>query len=81
MSTETTEKKSKQSYQEQKEAVKAKQHGLSYKEIRDMLKGRNEFILELDRLQPQRHIWIDRGAKMTCEGAGHESHAAWKIRK
>lgn len=47
----------------------------------EQLKAENEFVLELDKLPKQGHIWIDRGLKLTCEDAGHPWHEAWKVRK
>jgi len=49
---------------------------------------RNEILSELRKqgevFDPetahQDHIWIDRGAKLTCENAGHIAHEIWKRR-
>lgn len=68
----------KQNYKDFKEEVKAEQKDKSYDEIKEDMKERSEFLLEMDNLPKQNHIWIDRGAKFTCENAGHESHSAWK---
>ncbi len=54
---------------------------VKYEEVRDQMKKQSEYMLELDHLPPQEHLWTDRGAKYTCENAGHEYHEAWKRRK
>lgn len=52
----------------------------SYEEIKETLEKQNEFLVELDNLKPQKHIWVDRGAVMSCENAGHPNHRAFKRR-
>lgn len=71
----------KQSYKDFKEEVTAEQKDKSYDEIKEDMQGRSEFMLELDNLPSQNHIWINRGAKMTCENAGHPWHEVWLKRK
>ena len=68
----------KQSYKDFKEEVTAEQKDLSYDEVKEQMQQRSDFMLELDNLPSQGHIWIDRGAKMTCENAGHMALEAWK---
>ena len=34
--------------------------------------------LNFEQLSPQVHRWIDRGAVMSCEGAGHPTHRTFK---
>jgi hypothetical protein len=36
--------------------------------------------VNLDNLPKTIHNWTDRGAKLTCEGASHPPHEAWKFR-
>lgn len=38
----------------------------------------SQFTLDMDNLPKQEHIWVDRGAKMSCEGAAHPNHQVWK---
>lgn len=57
-----------------------KQEELSYEEIKEQLEQSNESIVELDRLSPQHHVWVDRGAKLTCEAGVHPPHEVWKRR-
>ncbi len=67
----------KQTYKDFKEEVKAEQKDKSYGEIKEDLHKRSEFLLELDNLPKQNHIWTMRGANATCENAGHEMHRVW----
>jgi predicted patatin/cPLA2 family phospholipase len=68
-------------YKELREELKEQQSHKSYEEIKKELEKSSEFMLELDNLKPQKHLWTDRGEKMTCENAGHQYHEAWKRRK
>lgn len=40
-----------------------------------------EYSVDLNNLVPQTHIWVDRGAVMSCEGGDHPSHRAFKRAK
>lgn len=64
--------------EQQAEQVKNEQRDKKYEEIKQAMESRNKFILEMDKLPSQTHHWTDRGAKMTCENAGHQYHEAWK---
>ena len=68
----------KQTYKDYQDEVASEQKDMKYEEIKEKMKQRSEFLLELDNLPAQNHIWIDRGAKFTCENAGHVAHEAWK---
>lgn len=48
-----------------------------YEETEEV-KQEPQFTLDMDNLPKQEHIWIDRGAKMSCEGAAHPNHQVWK---
>lgn len=65
-------------YLEEKAKMKYDQQKMSYEQIKSELQG--DIIAELDKLQPQTHNWTDRGAKLTCENAGHSYHEVWKRR-
>jgi len=41
----------------------------------------NQFQIDIDNLPPVKHIWVNRGMKMTCEHAGHSYHEAWFRRR
>lgn len=38
-----------------------------------------EYTLDLNHIPKQIHRWIDRGLKISCEGAGHPHHSHFKI--
>jgi len=67
-----------QSYEEYQEELKAEQSDMSYDEVKEQMRRQSKHILELDNLPPVTHIWVDRGAVMSCENAGHPNHHAWK---
>ncbi len=43
-------------------------------------KRRVQYLLDLQNLKPQEHNWVDRGEVMSCEGAMHPHHRAFKKR-
>ena len=68
------------SYIDQQIKDVADAQGISTQEaIAQVRKGSQE--VDFDNLPSQNHLWTDRGAKMTCENAGHTMHEAWKIGK
>lgn len=67
-------------YKEDRAELKAEQSEMDYDDIKDQMAKKSDYILELDHIQLQTHHWIDRGAKMTCENAGHPYHEAFKRR-
>jgi hypothetical protein len=40
-----------------------------------------QHTIDLSKLTPQKHIWVDRGAVMSCEGALHPNHRSFKMKK
>lgn len=67
-------------YKEHQEQVKAEQEGMSHEEIAELMRKRSEYIADLDNFTPQKHLWVDRGLVMSCEGADHPPHRAFKRR-
>lgn len=67
-----------QSYKKFREELKAEQEDMSPDEIKEKLAKRSEYLLDLNNLQPQEHFWVDRGLVMSCEGAAHPNHRAYK---
>lgn len=65
---------------EYRKQLEAEQAGMSYEEIKELMAKQSEFLLELDNLKPQKHLWVDRGEVMSCEHAGHPNHRAFKRR-
>jgi hypothetical protein len=76
----------KQTYKEYRKEVEAEQEGMSSKEVIEHLKAQKDMngqplyshIFDINHLPQQTHHWIDRGAKLTCEGASHQYHESWK---
>jgi len=67
-----------ESYKEYRQRLQEEQNGLSREEILEQLKATAEFVADINNLKPQNHRWIDRGKVMSCEGAGHPFHQAFK---
>jgi hypothetical protein len=44
-----------------------------------ILEKKFEHVFDPDAVPAQGHRWIDRGLKMSCEGAGHPYHQSWKF--
>lgn len=68
-------------YDEHRQQLKEEQAAMGYDEVRDLMKRENQGIFELDKTQSVQHVWVDRGAVMSCEGAGHPNHRAFKIQR
>lgn len=66
--------KSEELYHQSKEV----QTNLDPKDLKDDLRKRSEYFLDLDNLKPQQHNWIDRGVVVSCEGAAHPNHRVYK---
>ena len=67
-------------YEEYREKLKAEQQGKTRDELTEELRTKTEHVFDPATAPKQGHRWIDRGLKMSCEGAGHPYHQAWKRR-
>lgn len=60
----------------------AEQAGMSRDQIVDQMKAESEAVEDLDAIvdrgRQQTHHWVERGLKLSCEGAGHPNHHIWK---
>lgn len=65
-------------YAEQLKEQNAAQSGMTRAEIRDNLSSTTEYMFDPETAVPVKHVWVDRGLKMSCEGAGHPMHQSWK---
>lgn len=65
-------------YVDYQEQLKAEQGDKSREEIADTLKQTNEHVFDPVTAKPDKHRWIDRGMKYSCEGASHPMHQSWK---
>lgn len=68
-------------YKESLKSLKEQQANMSYDEVKELMLQNSEHVLELDKIQPQNHNWVDRGQVMSCENAGHPNHRAFKTMK
>jgi hypothetical protein len=47
-------------------------------ELSEEMRADPEYTIDLDNAPKQNHLWTDRGAKFTCENAGHAWHEYYK---
>lgn len=47
-------------------------------EIAARLSASSEYVFDPEKATPVKHNWIDRGLKMSCEGADHPFHQSFK---
>jgi hypothetical protein len=69
-------------YAEQLAEKHAAQKGMSRDEIKQQMVEESEFVVDPEELVAQgrtrQHNWVDRGLKLSCEGAGHPWHEVYK---
>jgi len=68
-------------YTRYQENLKAEQKGMIREDILEEMQNKSEFTMDLDNLQTVKHVWVDRGAVVSCEGANHPSHRHFKVAK
>jgi hypothetical protein len=76
----------KQWYRDYQNELEAEQDGKAPEQVEQMLKQKTDengqqvytHVFNPTNLPAQGHRWVDRGAKMSCEHAGHPHHAAFK---
>ncbi len=62
-------------YDDYRAELKAEQKDLSKDEIMDAMSEKSEYAVDLNELPKLKHNWIERGIKVSCEGAGHPHHS------
>jgi hypothetical protein len=62
-----------ESYTEQQTRIKEEQAGLTKQDVIEQ--SRAEYVADLDNLPRQKHNWVKRGIKISCEGANHPHHS------
>ena len=69
-------------YEEVKARLEEDSEGeeVTHNQVVSEMKKMADHTIDLSKLTPQKHIWIPRGMKLTCENAGHPYHEAW-VRK
>lgn len=50
----------------------------STEQVVEQLQQQYEHVFDPATAKPLLHNWVDRGLKLSCEGAGHPHHEAWK---
>ena len=65
-------------YKKYQDWIKQEQSDLPREEVVAQMEDKAEYVFDMDNIKPIKHAWIDRGAKMSCEHAGHPNHQAWK---
>lgn len=71
-----TEHLNEMSYEEQLDHLV--EGGGSRQQIIELMTKNNQQVVDFDALTPEPHRWVDRGLKMSCEGANHPHHQSWK---
>jgi len=61
--------------------VEVEQEAMTPQEIAEKMANESEYSIDLNNLPSVNHIWVDRGAVVSCEGAGHPSHRHFKVKK
>lgn len=68
-----------ESYKELKERIRVEQAHKTKQQVLEDMKQQSEFVTDLDNLpRSSEHMWVDRGAVVSCEGAGHQPHRHFK---
>lgn len=67
-----------ESYQEYQDRLKEEQANTTKE---DILEQPAEYKLDLDNLPKQKHNWVRRGIKVSCEGANHPHHSHFLVRR
>ena len=63
------------------EKYKKEQSNELRQQIVEELQKRSQHTIDLDNLPPVKHIWVDRGEVMSCEGADHPNHRHFKFKR
>lgn len=70
-----------ESYTDFKDSVKEEQSNLSKEEILDMMNQKHEYTQDLNNLPNVEHNWVERGLKVSCEGANHLHHSHFLVKR
>lgn len=65
-------------YEDYQKELQEEQSPKSHEEILQDMQTSSESVFDPKTAPKQTHIWVDRGLKLSCEGAGHAYHQAWK---
>lgn len=70
-----------ESYEEYRQQVRADSIGKSRQDIAAEMAANSEDVFDPETAVAPSHRWVDRGAVMSCEGAGHPSHRHFKVKR
>lgn len=70
-----------ESYTDFKDVIKEEQSNLSKEEILDMMNQRHEYVQDLNNMPDVQHNWVERGLKVSCEGASHPYHSHFLVKR
>ncbi len=65
-------------YAEQLAELHAEQSTMSLADIKQQMVQQSDATFDPATVAPPQHRWVDRGLKMSCEGAGHPNHSHFK---
>lgn len=61
-------------YEDKQNELAEQQAGKTRQEVATELKTQAEHVFDPETAVPQKHNWVRRGIKMSCEGANHAHH-------
>jgi hypothetical protein len=64
-------------YKDYQNELKADQEGKPREEVVEDLKQRVEYVFDPNTAPKIPHKWVNRGLRLSCEGAGHPNHQVW----
>jgi len=73
--------KNKQAYLDEMIETMAAEEEITVEHARERLLKSSDHVFDINKVQPSNHFWVDRGQVMSCEGALHPNHRAFKRSK
>lgn len=70
-----------ESYAEQKARLKEETTAKTRDDIKAELESRSEYVADLNNMPRVEHIWVERGIKISCEGAMHPHHSHFLVKR
>lgn len=70
-----------ESYTEFQDRVKEEQSNMTKEEIAQEMESRHEYVQDLNNMPNVQHNWVERGLKVSCEGANHPHHSHFLVKR
>lgn len=70
-----------ESYKDYQARIAEEQEGMTKDEIAAEMEARHEYVQDLDNLPEVKHNWVERGLKVSCEGANHPHHSHFLVKR